>query len=134
MDNDNSNTSSAAVESENYPRRSTADLLESSSDSSDNEAEELDVSFTERNSTKTCLGVTCEPIHVSTTTADRPLSNATNLTNMKLAATRDIDNDDDDDDDHRHFIGSDRPFGDFKQHDAHISESVLVSHVAMDIN
>jgi len=127
--NDNSDASSAAAESENYLERSTADL--SSSDSSSNEVDELDMSFAESDSAKTCLrDVTCEPVDVvSTTTLDGPPANAIDLTNMKLAVAADID-----DDDHRHFLGSDQPYSDLKQHDAHISEPMLVSRVAMDIN
>ena len=130
VDSDNSNTSLAAAESENGSERSTADLLESSSDSSGNEVDELDMSFTETDNANTCLGdVTREPVHVSTTTADGPPVNVTNSTDIKLAAAADID-----DDDHRHFIDSDRQYGDLKQHNAHISETVLVSHIPMDIN
>jgi len=130
VDSDNSNTSSTAAESENDSERSTADLLESSSVGSGNEADELDVSFAETDSSDTCSGdVTCEPARVSTTTADGPPAVVTNSTDIKLAAAADIDNDD-----HRHFIGSDRPYGDLKQRDTYLSESMLVSHVAMDIN
>jgi len=128
VDDDSNNTSLAAPESESDSERSAADLLESSSDSSGNEADELDVSFAERDNANICVDdVTCDRVHVSTTTADGPSASAINSADTKLAATADIDNDD-----HRHFIGSDGPYGDLKQHDAVMSESLLVSRVAVD--
>lgn len=128
VDSDDSNSSLTAVESEND--LVVIDSLESSSDGSCNEADELDMSFTETDDTDHCLGdVTCEPVNVSTTTADGPLASVTNSTDTKLAATASID-----DDDHRHFIDSDAPYSDLKQRETHISESMLMSHVAMDIN
>jgi len=135
-DSDGSNTNSLTAELESDIESPTADLSESSSESSDNKADELDMSFTETDNANTCLDdVTCEKddvtgetVQVSTTVADGPPTNAVNAIDIKLAATADVDTDD-----HRHFIGSDRSCSDLK-HDSHMSESMLVSQVAMDIN
>jgi len=128
-DSDTCNSDSLAAESENGSELSTADLLESSSESNDNEADELDMSFTETDNANTCLDdVTDETVRVSTTTADGALTNDINAVDIKLAATASADVND-----HRHFIGSDRTCSDLK-HDAHMSDSILVSHVVMDIN
>lgn len=119
-DSDSSNTNSLAAELENDIESSTADLSESSSESSDNKADELDMSFTETDNANTCLDdVTHNTVRVS---------NAIDAIDIKLAATADNDADD-----HRHFVSSDVSCSDLK-HDAHVSESILVSHVAMDIN
>jgi len=125
VDSDN-NASSVAAGSEDD---SSVDLLESSSDGVDSEANELNVSFTVIDNA--CLDdVTQDTVQVSTTTNDGPPASAVNSVDIKLAVAADMD---DDDDDHRHLIGSDRPCGDLK-HDAHMPESLLVSRVAMDIN
>lgn len=128
-DSDTCNADSLAAESENDSESSTADVLESLSESNDSDADELDMSFTESDNANTCLDdVTHDTARVTTTTADGPSTNAINTIDIKLAATADVDADD-----HRHFISSDRPCSDLK-HDAHMSESLLASRVAMDIN
>jgi len=129
LDSDTCNTDSLAAELENDSESSTADLLESSSESNDNEADELDMSFTETDNANTCIDdVMHDTVRVTAAAADGPPANTVNTIDVKLAATADVD-----DDDHRHFISSDRPCSDLK-HDAHMSDSILLSHVAMDIN
>jgi len=123
LDSESSNTNSVAVELEN--EASTADVLESSSESNDSKTDELDMSFTETDNANTCLDdVTHKTDRVNMTTADGPPDNA---------AVDTIDTDDVDVDDHRHFVSSDRSCSDLR-HDTRMSESMLVSHVAMDIN
>ena len=126
-DGDTCNTDSLPVELENDSQSSTADLLESSSESNDNEVDELDMSFTETDNANTCVDdVThVDTVRVAMAAADGPPANTIDV---KLAATAN-----DDVDDHRHFISSDHPCSDLK-HDAHMSDSILLSHVAMDIN
>jgi len=128
--NSDCNTSSLASDSENDSELMAADLLESSSESNDNEATELEMSLTETDSADTCSDdVPCDTLQTSTVMAGGPHASAVTSVDIKLAATVDIDNEDH----HRHFVDSDRPFGDLK-HDAHVSESILVSQLAMDIN
>jgi len=104
------------------------DGLESLSENSvDNEATELDMSFTETDNANTCLDDVTSLRVTTTTTTNGPPTSAVNNIDIKLSATAD---DVDVDDDHRHFHGSDRPCSDLK-HDA---QSILMSHVAMDIN
>jgi len=123
VDSDNSNTSSLAAESENGSELSTEELLESLSDSNDNEADELDMTFVETDSANSCSeDAAYETAPVSTTTADGPSDIAVNSVETKMTA----------DSDHLLLCGSDHPCGD-RKHDARVSESILVSHVTMDI-
>lgn len=130
-DSDSCNTTdSFTTESpgnESAGESSTVDVSESLSESNDNEAAELDMSFTETDNANTCLDDVTAP-RVTTTTADGPTTSAINTIDIKLAAA--ADNIEGDNDDHRHFVGSDRPCSDIK----HDTQSIMVSHVAMDIN
>ena len=122
-DSDNSSTNSLTAELENDLESSTVNLLESSNEGSDGETKELDMSLTETDSVDTCVdNVTGESVPVSSTADDAV--NATDINSVATSVTAD---------DNRFFIGSDRSCSDLK-HDAHMSESMLISHVAMDIN
>lgn len=125
VDSESSNTNSLAAELENELEPSAADMLESSPESNDSKTDELDMSFTETDNANTCLDdVTHKTDRVNMTTADGPPDNDP----VQTIDTADVDVDD-----RRQFVSSDRSCSDL-WHDTRMSESMLVSHVAMDIN
>jgi len=124
-DSGSSNTDSLTAELENDLTSSTVDLSsESSSESNDSKTGELDMSFTVTDNANTCLDdVTNETDQV---TADGPSANAIDTVSIELANSVS-------DEDHRHLVVSDLSCGNLT-HDPPLPQSVLVSHVAMDIN